>query len=255
MGALAQALDSIRRSTVKVNFEGYNASAMVPTIAPTQTSRRLRNSDLQLYKVKTNENRKLQTICSSVEQCLKKYEFVKVVKVVQEITVPLPLNVDAAEYSILLLNLLSDQVYFGYLRRWAERYGLAMSYNITTTMCGYTSFDQCDTVAPSALPSYNPSALATALPSTIPSIAPAVAPTFLPSSLPTDIPTDKPTALPSLNPSISPTEQPSTLTSITPALPPTCQPTQGPTPSPTNAPSIAPSVAPTSAPSTQTLGE
>ena len=247
MGALAQALDSILRSTVNVNFEAFNVSMMV--------GRRLQNSELQLYKVETNENRQLQTMCHSVEKCLEYYQNVKIVKVVQEITVPLPMNMDAAEYSILLLNLLSDQNYFQYLRRWAEGYGLAMSYNITTTMCGSTSFDHCDTLAPSALPSFNPSALATFVPSTIPSIAPAVAPTFLPSSLPTDIPTDKPTALPSLNPSISPTEQPSTLPSITPALPPTCQPTQGPTPAPTNAPSIAPSVAPTSAPSTQTLGE
>jgi hypothetical protein len=247
MGALAQALDSILRSTVNVNFEAFNASMMV--------GRRLQNSELQLYNVETNENRQLQTMCPSVEECLKKYQNVKIVKVVQEITVPLPMNMDAAEYSILLLNLLSDQNYFKNLRRWAGGYGLAMSYNITTTMCGSTSFDQCDTMAPSALPSFNPSSLPTSLPSTIPSIAAAVAPTFFPSSFPADIPTDKPTALPSLNPSISPTEQPSTLPSIAPALPPTCQPTQGPTPAPTNAPSVAPSVAPTAASSTQTLGE
>ena len=222
MGALSQALESIRRSKVNVDFEAFNVSTMV--------GRRLQNSELQLYNVETNENRQLQTICHSVENCLSSYKNVKILKVVQQITVPLPMNVDAAEYSRLLLNLLSDQNYFGYLSDWASRYGLDMSYNITTRMCGYTSFDQCDTVAPSALP--------TALPSTIPSIAPAVAPTFLPSSFPTVNPTD------------IPTEQPSTLPSIAPALPPTCQPTQSPTPVPTNAPSAAPSVAPTSAPST-----
>ena len=231
MGALAQALESIRRSKVNVDFEAFNVSTMV--------SRRLQNSELQLYNVETNENRQLQTICHSVEKCLSSYKNVKILKVVQQITVPLPMNIDAAEYSRLLLNLLSDQNYFGYLRDWASRYGLDMSYNITTTMCGYTSFDQCVTLEPSALPSFNPSALATALPSAIPSIAPAVAPTFLPSSFPTVNPTD------------IPTEQPSTVPSIAPALPPTCQPTQIPTPVPTNAPSVAPSVAPTSAPSTK----
>jgi len=239
MGALAQALDSIRRSKVNVDFEAFNVSTMV--------SRRLQNSELQLYNVETNENRQLQTICHSVEKCLKKYQNVKILKVVQQITVPLPMNVDAAEYSRLLLNLLIDQNYFGYLRDWASRYGVDMSYNITTTMCGYTSFDQCDTLEPTALPSFNPSAL----PSTIPSIAPAVAPTFLPSSFPTVNPTD------------IPTELPSTVPSIAPALPPTCQPTQSPTPVPTKAPSVAPSVAPTPVPTTseptlgptQTLGE
>ena len=231
MGALAQALDSIRRSTVKVNFEAFNVSMMV--------SRRLQNSELQLYNVETNENRQLQTICPSVEKCLNNYKNVKIVKVVQQITVPLPMNVDAAEYSILLLNLLSDQNYFKNLRRWAAQYGLDKSFNITTTICGYTSFDQCVTLEPSALPSFNPSAL----PSIIPSIAPAVAPTFLPSSFPTVNPTD------------IPTEQPSTVPSIAPALPPSCQPTRSPTPVPTKAPSAAPSVAPTSAPSTEpTLG-
>ena len=190
--------------------------------------------------METNENRELQTICYSVEnvkKCLSSYQNVKLVKVIHQITVPLPMNVDAAEYSRLLLNLLSDQNYFGYIRDWASRYGLDMSYNITT-MCGYTSYDQCVTLEPSALPSFNPSALATALPSTIPSIAPAVAPTFLPSSFPTVNPTD------------IPTEQPSTVPSIAPALPPTCQPTESPTPVPTKAPSVAPSVAPTSAPTT-----
>jgi len=239
MGALAQALESIRRSKVNVDFEAFNVSTMV--------SRRLQNSELQLYNVETNENRQLQTICHSVEECLKKYQNVKILKVVQEITVPLPMNVDAAEYSRLLLNLLSDQNYFGYLSDWASRYGLDMSYNITTTICGYTSFDQCVTLEPSALPSFKPSVL----PSAIPSIAPAVAPTFLPSSFPTVNPTD------------IPTEQPSTVPSIAPALPPTCQPTQSPTPVPTNAPSVAPSVAPTPVPTTseptlgptQTLGE
>ena len=247
MGALAQALDNIRRSTVKVNFEGYNASAMVPTIAPTQTSRRLRNSDLQLYKVKINENRKLQTICSTVEQCLKKYEFVKVVKVVQEITVPLPLNVDAAEYSILLLNLLSDQDYFGYLRRWAERYGLAMSYNITTTMCGYTSFDQCDTVAPSALPSFNPFALATALPSTIAtSITSSLSPTEAPTAG-SIVPTPEPTAPPTYMPSVSPSSSvPSTVTpssSVPSAVTPSSSVPSSATPSSSVPSSATPSIA------------
>ena len=112
------------------------------------------------------------------------------------------MNMDAAEYSILLLNLLSDQNYFENLRSCAAGYGLAMSYNITTTMCGSTSFDQCDTLAPSrALPSFNPSSLPTALPSTIPSIAPAVTPTFLPST----VPTDYLSVIPSLIPSFSPT--------------------------------------------------
>jgi hypothetical protein len=140
-------------------------------------------------------------MCPSVEECLKKYQNVKIVKVVQEITVPLPMNMDAAEYSILLLNLLSDQNYLKNLRSWAAQYGLAMSYNITTTMCGSTSFDQCDTLAPSALPSFNPSSLPTALPSTIPSIAPAVTPTFLSST----VPTDYLFVIPSLIPSFSPT--------------------------------------------------
>ena len=96
MGALAQALDSIRRSTVKVNFEAFNVSMMV--------SRRLQNSELQLYDVETKENRKLQTICPSVEECLTKYQNVKIVKVFLQISVPLPMNVDAAEYSLLLLK-------------------------------------------------------------------------------------------------------------------------------------------------------
>ena len=194
MGALAQAVDSIRRSTVKVSFEAFNVSMMV--------SRRLQNSELQLYNVERNENRQLQTMCPSVEECLKKYQNVKMVKVVQEITVPLSMNMDAAEYSILLLNLLSDQNYFQNLQSCAAGYGLAMSYNITTTMCGSTSFDQCDTLAPSrALPSFNPSTLPTALPSIIPSIAPADAATFLPSTLPTNYLS----VIPSLIPSFSPT--------------------------------------------------
>jgi len=191
MGALAQALDSIRRSTVKVNFEAFNVSMMV--------SRRLQNSELQLYNVETNENRQLQTICQSVEECLKKYQNVKIVKVVQEITVPLPMNIDAAKYSKLLLNLLSDQNYFENLRRWAAQYGLDMSYNITTTMCGYTSFDQCDTLAPSTLPSFNPSALPTALLSEVPSLAPALPPTTTPSAPPSVAPS-------TIMPSSSPTE-------------------------------------------------
>ncbi len=138
--------------------------------------------------METNENRQLQTMCPSVEECLKKYQNVKIVKVVQEITVPLPINMDAAEYSILLLNLLSDQNYFEDLRRRAGGYGLAMSYNITTTMCGSTSFDQCDTLAPSALPSFNPSALPTALLSEVPSLAPALPPTSTPSAPPSVAP-------------------------------------------------------------------
>jgi hypothetical protein len=193
MGALAQAVDSIRRSTVKVSFEAFNVSMMV--------SRRLQNSELQLYNVERNENRQLQSISPSVEECLINYENVKIVKVVQEITVRLPMNMDAAHYSILLLNLSSDQNYFQNLRSFAAGYGLAMSYNITTTMCGSTSFDQCDTLAPSALPSFNPSSLPTALPSIIPSIASADAATFLPSTLPTDYLS----VVPSLIPSFSPT--------------------------------------------------
>jgi hypothetical protein len=194
MVALAQTLDSIRRSTVKVSFEAFNVSMMV--------SRRLQNSELQLYKLETNENRQLQTMCPSVEECLKKYQNVKIVKVVQEITVSLPMNMDAAEYSILLLNLLSDQNYFKNLRSCAAGYGLAMSYNITTTMCGSTSFDQCDTLAPSrALPSFNPSED----PSTVPTSGPSNAPTTVPS------------ANPSVLPSSSPSEDPSTvLTSVSP---------------------------------------
>jgi hypothetical protein len=149
--------------------------------------------------VETNENRQLQTICQSVEECLKKYQNVKIVKVVQEITVPLPMNIDAAKYSILLLNLLSDQDYFENLRRWASQYGLDMSYNITTTMCGYTSYDQCDTLAPSTLPSFNPSALPTALLSEVPSLAPALPPTTTPSAPPSVAPS-------TIMPSSSPTE-------------------------------------------------
>jgi len=191
MGALAQAVDSIRRSTVKVNFEAFNVSMMV--------SRRLQNSELQQYKLETNENRQLQTMCHSVEKCLKYYQNVKIVKVVQEITVPLPMNMDAAKYSKLLLNLLSDQSYFEDLRRRAARYGLAMSYNITTTMCGYTSFDRCDTLAPSALPSFYPSTLPTALLSEVPSLAPALPPTSTTSAPPSVAPS-------TIMPSSSPTE-------------------------------------------------
>jgi hypothetical protein len=254
MGALAQALYSIRRSTVKVNFEGYNASAIVPTIAPTQTSRRLRNSELQLYKVKTNENRKLQTICPSVEQCLKKYEFVKIVKVVQEITVPLSMNVDAAEYSILLLNLLSDQDYFGYLRRWAQHYGSAMSYNISTTICGYTSLDQCDTMTPSALPSFNPSALVTASPSTFAtSITSSFSPTYAPTAgsiVPTAEPTAPPTDVPSVSPSSS---VPSTVTPSS-SVPSTVTPSSVPSTA-TPSSSVPSTVTPSSSVPSIAIGE
>jgi hypothetical protein len=186
---LGDAVASIRRATKKLSFEPhYNIYYynMVPVPVPVPTSspstgRRLQNSEPQLYDVETNDNRQLQTICPSVQECLTKYENDKIVKVVLQLTVPLPMDVSAEDYSKILLQLLSSQDYFKYLREWAHYYNLPMYYNINSTICGYTSIDKCDTVTPTALPSFNPSALVTALPSTIPSIAPAVAPTFLPS--------------------------------------------------------------------------
>jgi hypothetical protein len=73
---------------MKISFEAHrnsfsvNSSAMIPTVTPNQINgRRLQTSELQLYDVETKEKRKLQTICPSVEECLTKYQNVKIVKV------------------------------------------------------------------------------------------------------------------------------------------------------------------------------
>jgi hypothetical protein len=266
---LVDTVSSIRRATVKVGFEAYRLGSLVnstaiPTMVPTfiNTSiptlnisistdeRRLQNSELKLYEEEKNETRQLQTNSSSLQICLIKY--VKIVQIVQQITVPLPNNVTSSDYVLILESLLSNQEYIKLINKWALYYGVPVSLNVSTSVCGYVTLKSEPSQLPTFGPSTDPSILPTSFPSTTPSIAPAVAPTFLPSAFPTDIPTA------SLCPSISPTEQPSTLPSIAPALPPTFTPSLSPTDAPTTAPKVSPTSAPSREPTpgpTQVIGE
>ena len=251
-------VSSIRRATVKVGFEAYRLGSLVnstaiPTMVPTfiNTSnptlnisistdeRRLQNSELKLYEEETNENRQLQTNSSSLQICLIKY--VKIVQIVQQITVPLPNNVTSSDYVLILESLLSNQEYIKLINKWALYYGVPVSLNVSTSVCGYVTLKSEPSQLPTFGPSTDPSILPTSLPSTTPFIAPAVAPTFLPSAFPTDSPTE-----------------PSTVPSIAPALPPTFTPSLSPTDAPTTAPKVSPTSAPSREPTpgpTQVIGE
>jgi len=137
LSALADMVSSIRRATVKVGFEAYRLgllvnSTAIPTMVPTfiNTSiptlnisiltddRRLQNSELKLYDEETYENRQLQTNSSSLQKCLLKYQ-VKIVEVVQQISVPLPFNVTPSDYVLILENLLSNEDYIKLINKWA----------------------------------------------------------------------------------------------------------------------------------------
>ena len=217
VNALMEAVATICRANVICDFQQYSFDRnAIPTFMntsiPTQNiSRRL----LTLYGEETNENRQLQTNSSSLEQCLLKY--IKIIQVVTQITVPLPKNVTAADYALILENLLQDSEYIKLINKYAEVYDVPMlSLDVSTKICGYVTLISEPSILPSALPS---------------SIAPAVAPSFLPSTFPTNNPFEVPSLAPALPPTLEPTAEPS---SVAPTIKSTLTPS-------TSTPSLIPS--------------
>jgi len=234
VNALMEAVATICRANVICGFQQYSfdqsaISTFINTSIPTQNiSRRLQNSDLTLYGEETNENRQLQTNSSSLEQCLLKY--IKIIQVVTQITVPLPKNVTAADYALILENLLQDSEYIKLINKYAEVYDVPMlSLDVSTKICGYVTLISEPSILPSALPS---------------SIAPAVAPSFLPSTFPTNNPFEVPSFAPALPPTLEPTAEP---TSVAPTIKSSLTPS-------TSIPSLIPSSTTTPTP-TSFIGE
>ena len=259
---MEESVATVRRATIKVSFQAYRLgllvnSTAIPTMVPTfintsiptlnisisDDQRRLQNSEVKLYEEETIENRQLQTNSSSLQICLIKYQ-VKIVQVVQQITVPLPYNVTPSDYVLILENLLSNQEYVKSVNDLALYYGVPVYLNVSTIVCGYVTLKSEPSQLPTFVPSTDPSILSTITPS----IAPAVAPTFIPSSaLP-------PTFTPSLSPTdaltSSPTTAPTPLGTTEPSIVPTAEPTAFPTDVPSASPStVTPS---SSVPSTVT---
>ena len=227
LNSLREALVSIQRATVDFAWRQYRygqttiptmvptfINTSIPTSIPTQNiSRRLENSEFKLYEEETNENRQLQISSSSLEQCLLQYT--KIVQIVAQITVPLPVSVTSADFALILENLLEDLDYINLINKWAGIYNLNMT--ISTKICGYVTLISEPSIVPTVLPS----------------IAPAIAPTFLPS---TTFPTNNPIALP---PTSEPTSEPTTpSTTSTPSLIPSFSTT--PTDPTTTNPTLAP---------------
>ena len=230
LNSLREVLVSMQRANVDFSWRQYRygqttiptmvptyINTSIPTSIPTQNiSRRLENSEFKLYEEETNENRQLQISSSSLEQCLLTYT--KIVQIVAQITVPLPMNVTAADFELILENLLQDLDYINLINKWAGIYNLNMT--ISTKICGYVTLISEPSIVPTILPS----------------IAPAVAPTFLPSTtFPTNTPTSEPTTPSTSTPSLIPSSTtPSTSTpslipsSTTPSDPTTINPTLAP---------------------------
>ena len=221
LNSLREALVSMQRASVDFAWRQYRdgqttiptmvptfINTSIPTSIPTQNiSRRLENSE---FKEESNENRQLQISSSSLEQCLLTYT--KIVQIVAQITVPLPMNVTAADFELILENLLQDLDYINLINKWAGIYNLNMT--ISTKICGYVTLISEPSIVPTILPS----------------IAPAVAPTF-PTNTPTSEPTTPSTSTPSLIPSSTTpsTSTPSLIpSSTTPSDPTTINPTLAP---------------------------
>lgn len=175
----------IRRANVKISFQSHryrlkNSSAiptMVPTVIPsfvntsipTQASMNIsisptdlaHNSERKLNVEELNENRQLDTTSLSLQLCLLKYELkqIKIVKVIQQITVPLPYNVSSAEFSLLLESLLSNQNYIKSINDWARYYDVPIYLNVSTPMCGYATIISEQSKAPTIGPSSHPTAI------------------------------------------------------------------------------------------------
>jgi len=172
---------------------------LINTSFPTQNiSRRVQNSELTVYEDETSENRQLQTNSSSLEQCLLKY--IKIVEVVTQIIIPLPKNATAADYALILENLLQDSVsdYIKLINKYAKVYNVSMlSLDASTNICGYVTLKS----------------------------EPTILPTFLPS---TTLSANNPFEVPSLEPTAEPTSVAPTIKSS--LIPSSTTPTQGPTP-------------------------
>jgi hypothetical protein len=238
LNSLREVLVSMQRANVDFSWRQYRyGQTTIPTMVPTyintsiptqNISRRLENSEFKLYEEETNENRQLQTNSSSLEQCLLKY--IKIIQVVTQITVPLPKNVTAADYALILENLLQDSEYIKLINKYAEVYDVPMlSLDVSTKICGYVTLISEPSILPSALPS---------------SIAPAVAPSFLPSTFPTNNPFEVPSFAPALPPTLEPTSEP---TSVAPTIKSSLTPS-------TSIPSLIPSSTTTPTP-TSFIGE
>jgi hypothetical protein len=203
-------------------FDQISIPTFINTSFPTQNiSRRVQNSELTVYGGETNENRQLQTNSSSLEQCLLKY--IKIVQVVTQIIVPLPKNATAADYALILENLLQDSEYIKLINKYSKVYNVSMlSLDVSTKICGYVTLKSEPTILPTALPS---------------SIAPAVAPTLLTNNT-FEVPSLAPALPPTLEPTAEPTSvAPNIMSSLTPStstpsliLSSITTPTQGPTP-------------------------
>ena len=220
---------TICRAFQQYRFDQSAIPTFINTSFPTQDiSRRVQNSELTVYGEETNENRQLQTNSSTLEQCLLKY--IKIVQVVTQIIVPLTKNATAADYALILENLLQDSVsdYIKLINKYAKVYNVSMlSLDASTKICGYVTLKSEPSILPTALSS---------------SIAPAVAPTFLPSTtFPANNPFEVPSLAPALPPTLEPTAEPTSVaptikSSMTPStttpslIPSSTTPTQGPTP-------------------------
>ncbi len=199
---------TICRAFQQYRFDQISIPTFINTLSPTQNiSRRVQNSELTVYGEETNENRQLQTNSSSLEQCLLKY--IEIVQVVTQIIVPLPKNATAADYALIIENLLQDSVsdYIKLINKYAKVYNVSMlSLDVSTKICGYVTLKSEPTILPTSLPS-------TTLPTNYPFEVPSLEPTAEPTSVATTIKS-------SLTPSTS-----------TPSLiPSSTTPTQGPTP-------------------------
>ena len=219
--AFIEAVVTICRAFQQYRFVQSAITTFINTSSPTQNiSRRVQNSELTVYGEETNENRQLQTNSSTLEQCLLKY--IEIVEVVTQLIVPLPKNATAADYALILENLLQDSDYIKLINKYAKVYNVSMlSLDASTKICGYVTLKSEPSILPTALPS---------------SIAPAVVQTF-PANNPFEVPSLAPALPPTLEPTAEPTsvaptiKSPMTPSTTTPSLiPSSTTPTQGPTP-------------------------